>query len=115
MARAKKICSSPECFNLQPCPDHERKPWEKTGDEPDRLRGRKAVTRRRRVLERDNFTCYICGEVRLENGLIADHVKPLAEGGADTMGNLRAICLDCDQVKSAEEAARGRRRARYSD
>lgn len=113
--RARKICSSPGCFNLQPCPDHPKKAWEKGGAEPDRLRGRKAVTRRRRVLERDNFTCYICGEVRLENGLIADHVKPLAEGGADTMGNLRAICLDCDQVKSAEEAARGRRRARYSD
>ena len=105
--RARKICSSPGCFNLQPCPDHERKPWVKTQEQPDRLRGRKAVARRRRVLERDNFTCYICGGIRLENDLVADHVKPLAEGGADTMGNLRCCCTDCHNAKSQEEARRG--------
>lgn len=106
--RARKICSKPGCYELQPCPTHPKKAWVKKQDQPDRLRGRKAVARRRRVLERDSFTCYLCGDVRLEQDLIADHVKPLAEGGADTMGNLRCCCVDCHDLKSQDEARRAR-------
>lgn len=106
--RARKICARPHCFELAPCPDH-RKPWaKKPGTEPDRLRGRKATKRRRYVLKRDEFTCHLCGQVRLAADLVADHVIPLSQGGPDTTENLKACCLDCHQVKSLEEAKAGR-------
>lgn len=105
--RAKKICSNPACFNLQPCEDHTRKAWVKTGEEPRRLRGRKAVARRRHILERDQFTCYLCGQTKLEDDLVADHVEPLAEGGADTTSNLKCCCTECHDEKSAREAQHG--------
>ena len=106
--RARKICAHPTCFNLVPCPDHRKKAWQKTGEEPDRLRGPKAVARRRYVLERDNFTCYICGETRLAADLVADHVVPLSQGGPDTTDALKAACLDCHSIKSQAEATKGR-------
>lgn len=28
MPRARKSCSHPHCPQLQPCPEHQRKPWE---------------------------------------------------------------------------------------
>jgi 5-methylcytosine-specific restriction protein A len=110
--RARKICSAIGCFELSPCPTHRKKAWAKTGEEPKRLRGRRGTARRRYVLERDEFTCHICGQVRLAEDLVADHVKPLSEGGADDVSNLRAACRDCHSTKSAEEAARGRHHAR---
>lgn len=111
--RARKICSHPHCFELQPCPDHARKPWEGSKrNELATVKGATGTKRRRRVLLRDDFRCHMCGELRLETDLVADHVVPLAEGGADRDSNVKALCLDCDRVKTAAEAARGRRRAR---
>ncbi len=107
--RARKICGHAHCPELQPCPVHRRKPWEKKpGSEPERLRGRKATKRRRYVLKRDEFTCHLCGQVRLAADLVADHVVPLAQGGPDTTANLRACCRDCHTLKTLEEAKAGR-------
>lgn len=106
--RARKICSAIGCFELSPCPTHRKKAWAKTGEEPDRLRGRRATARRRYVLERDEFTCYICGQVKLAADLVADHVVPLSQGGPDTTDALKAACLDCHSIKSQAEAAKGR-------
>lgn len=109
--RARKICSHPQCFELSPCEDHSRKAWVKTGEQPDRLRGPKAVARRRYILDRDEHTCHICQQIRLAEDLVADHVIPLAEGGPDTTDNLKACCLDCHKIKSQGEAAKGRQHA----
>jgi len=106
--RARKICATAGCFELQPCPDHRKKSWQKTGEEPDRLRGPKATARRRYILDRDSFTCHLCGETRLADQLVADHVVPLSQGGPDTVQNLKAACLDCHAKKSQAEAAEGR-------
>lgn len=39
-----------------------------------------------------------------------DHIKPLAEGGADDESNEQALCDDCHEAKSLAEALRARRR-----
>lgn len=59
--------------------------------------------------------CEVCeplGRVRLAT--IRDHRVPLAEGGADDCGpgsNEQAICDECHDEKSLQEAIRGRMRA----
>lgn len=41
----------------------------------------------------------------------ADHIQPVAEGGAEfDVANGQGACTSCHDVKTAEEAARGRRR-----
>lgn len=111
--RASKVCSHFDCPNIQPCPDHERKPWEgSTRRANAKAVGATATRRRRYVLRRDNLTCHMCGQIKLEHDLVADHVIPLAEGGPDTTDNVKALCLDCDRIKTQAEAQRGRRAGR---
>jgi predicted HicB family RNase H-like nuclease len=66
---------------------------------------------RTEVLERDNYTCQMCGfsagqkyqdgeVVRLE----ADHILPLAEGGQTTVDNLQTLCSRCNAGKKAVAA-----------
>lgn len=58
------------------------------------------------ILERDDWTCYLCG-VRTDPGLSAydptsptvDHVVPLSKGGQHTRENLRCACLRCNSTK----------------
>lgn len=40
-----------------------------------------------------------------------DHIKALAEGGADDDSNVQGLCADCHEAKSKAESARGVRRA----
>lgn len=70
-------------------------------------------TLKRRVLERDGHRCF-CGAP----AITADHIIGVAEwtarllpGSPHAMGNLRAICQACHDVKSKAEAAAGRRAA----
>jgi 5-methylcytosine-specific restriction protein A len=58
------------------------------------------------ILRRDRRTCYLCGAPATE----ADHVVPIAEGGANDLSNGRAVCASCHASKSAEEQARGYQR-----
>lgn len=66
---------------------------------------------RTEVLERDNYTCQMCGYaagqkfvdgevVRLE----ADHILPLAEGGQTTVDNLQTLCSRCNAGKKSVAA-----------
>ena len=45
------------------------------------------------VKVRDGFTCRDCGAFGVP--IVAHHVIPLAEGGADTMGNMLTLCAPC--------------------
>lgn len=67
--------------------------------------GRNAA-KAKRVLRRDAHTCYQCGNQAHE----ADHITPLAEGGADDETNMAAICRQCHRVKTQAEASRGKAR-----
>lgn len=66
---------------------------------------------RTEVLERDNFTCQICGytkddtypageKVKLE----IDHIVPLAQGGKTEVDNLQTLCSHCNAGKKAKFA-----------
>lgn len=57
----------------------------------------------RRILERDNHTCYLCGNPATQ----VDHIVPWAEGGTHAQTNLAAICEACHTAKTKTEAARG--------
>ncbi len=62
------------------------------------------------ILRRDRFICHVCGG---EGADQADHVIPLAEGGAHSIENGAAIHGDpCHDKKTREEAQRGYARYR---
>ena len=46
-------------------------------------------------------TCVLTFPARF---LRIDHVKPLADGGRDVLGNLQILCVNCHRVKSATES-----------
>ena len=47
------------------------------------------------VLDRDDYTCWLCGGPATE----VDHLFPKAHGGRDKLSNLRAACRTCNAVK----------------
>ena len=66
------------------------------------LNGARWKRLRRRILERDNWTCQVCGKSagRFE----IDHVVPLAAGGsAWEESNLQCLCRRCHFEKTAGE------------
>jgi len=42
--------------------------------------------------------------------VVADHIKPKAEGGDDERENYQGLCDPCHKAKTAQEAARARKR-----
>jgi len=80
---------------------------------------------RRKIYQRDNFTCRRCGwrpsiipqnydgrysiyEDSLNNGLCLDHIKPLVRGGTHKESNLQTLCLRCNSIKVKEDKAEER-------
>jgi len=62
------------------------------------------------ILNRDHGICHVCGEPGADQ---ADHVIPLAEGGAHHTDNGAPIHgSPCHETKTREEAARGYARHR---
>lgn len=62
---------------------------------------RKNISKKMRyeVFKRDSFRCQYCGRSAPEVILEADHIKPVAEGGKNTMVNLITSCRDCNRGK----------------
>lgn len=55
------------------------------------------------VLQRDNFTCCLCGASPAKDPSVelqVDHVKPWSKGGETTIGNLQTLCQKCNLGKS---------------
>lgn len=52
------------------------------------------------VFKRDCFTCQYCGKQPPDVVLEADHVDPVAAGGATTIDNLITACEDCNAGKA---------------
>ena len=59
-------------------------------------RGKKWLSLRIAVLERDAYLCAYCGNEANE----ADHIIPRAAGGKDELANLVAACKPCNGRKS---------------
>lgn len=49
--------------------------------------------------------CAACALTYPARFLRVDHVRPLADGGLDVMGNLQLLCVDCHRVKTSTEAS----------
>lgn len=47
-----------------------------------------------------NNACACCG---LVTHLTVDHVKPLAQGGTNTIDNVQPLCIRCNSLKHARE------------
>lgn len=59
------------------------------------------------IYERDNLTCYLCGDsldrataVNDPKAPTIDHVIPRSKGGTDEVGNLKTCCRECNVRKS---------------
>jgi 5-methylcytosine-specific restriction protein A len=55
--------------------------------------------------------CEAAGRVTLATQ--RDHIKPLAEGGADDQSNEQGLCVPCHEAKSLKERIRGQMRSRF--
>lgn len=63
---------------------------------------------RREVMVRDGMRCQMCGKDCFgKYAAHIDHIKPLAEGGADDMENLRLLCQRCHNARTARDTGRG--------
>ena len=50
---------------------------------------------REKVLHRDNFTCFYCGQ----EANTADHLIPISKGGISSEDNMVACCTRCNSGK----------------
>lgn len=86
--------------------------WEKQQQREVNTRRRITPARRQQILERDEYTCQICGiskefmdelceglgdYLRLE----IDHIVPVAEGGTRDDDNLQVLCWRCNAKKTS--------------
>ena len=62
---------------------------------------RKSISKKLRfeVFKRDSFRCQYCGRNAPDVILEVDHIKPVAEGGENTLINLVTSCRDCNRGK----------------
>jgi len=80
-----------------------------TRSEAWRVRKRHSCARRwRRICARDAYVCWLCHQpidptARVPHDLAptVDHVVPLAAGGSDDDGNLRAAHFSCNSRRGA--------------
>lgn len=97
--------SRPPSLNAKPRP----KAWTSTRkSRHQRGYGREHDIMRAIVLREEPLCrpCHLRG--RLTPATIADHIKPLSEGGTGERDNYQGICVPCHTAKTAEEAARAR-------
>lgn len=66
---------------------------------------RKLMTKalRKEIMERDRYTCCICGKYMPDEvGLHIDHIIPVSKGGKTVSSNLQVLCSKCNGSKSAK-------------
>ncbi|MEM4648199.1 MAG: HNH endonuclease signature motif containing protein [Candidatus Pacearchaeota archaeon] len=65
---------------------------------PTRIKRKSLGSLRKKILERDNYTCQICYRKLPPNQLIIDHIIPVSFGGTDDEHNLRVVCKECHKL-----------------
>lgn len=111
MPRAPKKCGNHSCENRVQgktyCIEHAPMNWAGT----TRASTTAHKTWRTTVLSRDKGACQINGPGCTHRVTEADHVVPVAEGGAEhDVNNGQAVCSPCHKRKTQQEAQRGRQR-----
>ena len=62
--------------------------------------GKRVTTARRRlIVERDNFACYMCNSVVTLKSAEIDHLIPRSRGGSSSPNNLSTACLPCNRSR----------------
>jgi 5-methylcytosine-specific restriction endonuclease McrA len=72
---------------------------------------------RRRAVARDRFTCTKCGApVHAKGASRVDHIVPVKARPdlALTLGNLRTLCVACDNKRHAEKGGHNRQREQFT-
>lgn len=66
------------------------------------LKPRRNVSKKYRweIAHRQQYKCAECRELLHPKAMDIDHVRPLAEGGEDTVENCQALCANCHAKKS---------------
>lgn len=100
-------CSDPRCGNLATdhgrCDTHRRKPWTNPSQHTQLMNPSLERLWRKQVRAKTNGNCAHCGHP----GAIADHIIPIAEGGAlYDPDNGQYLCTTCDQAKTHTDLAR---------
>lgn len=69
------------------------------------INNRKCISKKTRfeVFKRDKFTCQFCGQVAPNVILEIDHLRPVLNGGDNSLLNLITSCFDCNRGKSKNE------------
>jgi hypothetical protein len=89
--RVKLPREIPECMKLM-------KKEDKVSDNVDF----KNLEVRKGIFERDNWTCFYCGEKVNSKNATLDHYIPQHLGGKNTRDNLKTCCLVCNSIKSGK-------------
>ena len=55
------------------------------------------------ILERDKYTCQICGRKSPSVELEVDHIRQVFKGGTNDINNLRALCVDCNRGRNGHD------------
>lgn len=56
---------------------------------------------RQKIMERDHYTCQICGKYMPSGeGIEIDHIYPVSKGGKTVPKNLQVLCSKCNRKKS---------------
>lgn len=66
---------------------------------------RKLMTKtlRKAIMERDNYTCQLCGKYMPDKvGLHVDHIIPIKAGGKTVESNLQVLCDKCNLGKGSK-------------
>ncbi|MGE3794455.1 MAG: HNH endonuclease [Dehalococcoidia bacterium] len=85
----------------------EPKPWA-TKTAHRGISGYEWERRRQAVIERDGGLCQLRLEGCTEIATTADHIVPMALGGTEDLGNLRASCGACNERRRAEQSRASR-------
>lgn len=100
------MCAVLGCARPVPCADHPQRPWAGSRRARRVGSGSRSQKHARFVMLRDGGICHWCGKPGADQ---VDHVVPVAEGGADTVGNKAPIhARPCHLQKTQQEAQRGR-------
>lgn len=101
--------TAPKRFGSKNAGDTKHEPWSHKGKTTTQRGYGWKHQKARKALLNDEPLCRECTKHKRVNiATIADHIVPLAEGGAQGRANLQPLCTDCSNAKTLREAKRGR-------